>query len=82
MDYNGCRGVDYFGKKESLTASKSCNFYCAINNIEGVPVTTDARQLSTQWVYGEIAGEAMVAALIKKHSRSQIVSKDERPVSL
>ena len=69
-------------KKKDPQRERAVTFADAINNIEGVPVTTDARQLSTQWVYGEITGEAMVAALIKKHSRSQIVSKDERPVSL
>ena len=69
-------------KKKDPQRARAVTFADAINNIEGVPVTVDAQQLSTQWVYGEITGEAMVAALIKKHSRSQPTSNNERPISV
>ena len=54
----------------------------AVNKIEGVPVTANARQLSSLWANGEITGEAMVAALLATHSRPQTVSSNERPVSV
>ena len=40
----------------------------AVNKIEGVPVTESARQLSVQWVRGEISGATMKATLLAKHS--------------
>jgi len=40
----------------------------AVNKIEGVPVTESARQLSAQWVRGEISGATMKATLLAKHS--------------
>ncbi|MDA8233404.1 MAG: hypothetical protein M0Z31_01085 [Clostridia bacterium] len=43
----------------------------AVNNIEGVPVTPQAKRLSAQWARGEISGSAMKAALISKHKRSE-----------
>ena len=49
-----------------LTAVKFAN---AVNKIEGVPVTTQAKKLSAQWARGEISGSAMKAALIAKHKR-------------
>ena len=69
-------------KRKHPRRARAVTFADAINNIEGVPVTADAQLLSTQWVHGEITGEAMVAALIKKHSRSQTVSNNERPISV
>ena len=42
----------------------------AVNKIEGVPVTENARRLSAQWARGEITGEEMKAALLKKHRRA------------
>ena len=42
----------------------------AVNKVEGVPVTETARQLSAQWVRGEISGEAMRSALLAKHRRA------------
>lgn len=54
----------------------------AINKIEGVPVTANARQLSSLWARGLITGEEMKAALLKKHSRTQTVSSDERSISV
>ena len=41
----------------------------AVNEIEGVPVTENARWLSDQWVRGEITGDEMKAALLEKHRR-------------
>jgi hypothetical protein len=41
----------------------------AVNKIEGVPVTENARRLSAQWARGEITGDEMKAALLKKHMR-------------
>ena len=69
-------------RKKDPERVKAVSFANAINKIEGVPISAEAQQLSTQWVYGEITGEAMVAALIKKHSRKQTVRNNERPVSV
>jgi hypothetical protein len=38
-----------------------------LNNIEGVPVTAYAKELSAKWARGEITGEEMKQALIKKY---------------
>lgn len=46
-----------------LTAVKLAK---AINKIEGVPVTSQAKRLSAQWARGEISGMEMKAA----HKRS------------
>ena len=54
----------------------------AINKIEGVPVSAYAKQLSSQWAKGLITGEEMKAALLKKHTNTQAVNSDERPVSV
>jgi hypothetical protein len=69
-------------RKANPLRVRAVAFADTINKIEGVPVSADAQQLATQWAYGEITDEAMVAALVKKHSRSQTVSNDERPVSV
>ena len=47
----------------------------AVNKIEGVPVSENARRLSAQWARGEITGEEMKAALIKKHRRTVVKAK-------
>ena len=39
----------------------------AVNNIEGVPVTDNARRLSAQWAGGDITGETMKSTLLAKH---------------
>ncbi len=52
-----------------LTAVKLAN---AVNKIEGVPITSQAKRLSTQWARGEISGGEMKAALIAKHKHSAI----------
>ena len=41
----------------------------AVNKVEGVPVTENARNLSAQWARGEITGEAMKSALLEKHKQ-------------
>lgn len=41
----------------------------AINEIEGVPVTAFARELSEKWSKSEITGEQMKAALIAAHKK-------------
>ena len=40
-----------------------------LNNIEGVPVTAFAKELSAKWAKGEITGEQMKAALLAKHRK-------------
>jgi len=45
----------------------------AVNKIEGVPMSNNARKLSAQWVRGEISGEAMKAALVAAHTRQSDV---------
>lgn len=42
----------------------------AVNKIEGVPVSTQAKKLSARWVRGEISGAEMKAMLIAKHKQS------------
>ncbi len=40
-----------------------------LNNIEGVPVTAYAKELSSKWAKGEITGAQMKAALLAKHRK-------------
>ena len=40
-----------------------------LNNIEGVPVTSFAKELSSKWAKGEITGEQMKASLLEKHRK-------------
>jgi hypothetical protein len=40
-----------------------------LNNIEGVPVTSYAKELSEKWAKGEITGAQMRAALLAKHRK-------------
>ena len=40
-----------------------------LNKIEGVPVTEFAKELSGQWIKGEITGAQMKEMLIQKHKR-------------
>ena len=40
-----------------------------LNNIEGVPVTAFAKDLSDKWAKGEITGAQMKAALLEKHRK-------------
>lgn len=41
----------------------------ALNKIEGVPVSENARVLARKWANGEITGEQMKAALLQAHQR-------------
>ena len=41
----------------------------ALNKIEGVPVSENARILAHKWANGEITGEQMKAALLQAHQR-------------
>ena len=41
------------------------------NRIEGVPVSKQARELSQQWVRGQISGDEMIRALVKRHQRTE-----------
>lgn len=41
----------------------------ALNMIEGVPVSSFAKELSAKWAKGEISGADMKAALIAKHKK-------------
>lgn len=41
----------------------------ALNKIEGVPVSENARMLARKWANGEITGEQMKAALLQVHQR-------------
>lgn len=50
-----------------LAAVKLAN---AVNKIEGVPVSTQAKKLSARWARGEISGAEMKAMLIAKHKQS------------
>lgn len=41
----------------------------ALNAIEGVPVTSNARQLSFRWARGEITGGQMKELLLSSHKK-------------
>ncbi len=41
----------------------------ALNAIEGVPVSANARQLSARWARGEISGEQMKSLLLSSHKK-------------
>lgn len=42
----------------------------ALNQIEGVPVSAFAKELSAQWACGAITGAEMKRALLQKHTRT------------
>lgn len=48
----------------------------AINAIEGAPISTYARTLSTSWARGELTGQQMKQALLEYHRR---IAKQECP---
>ncbi|MEA4847361.1 MAG: DUF6088 family protein [Clostridiaceae bacterium] len=60
----GCMSPELHSRR--LAAVKLAN---AVNKIEGVPVSTQAKTLSAKWVRGEISGAEMKAALIAKHKQ-------------
>lgn len=43
-----------------------------VNSIEGSPVTSYAKELSTKWAKGEITGEEMKAKLLAIHKRISV----------
>ena len=47
----------------------------AINAIEGAPISTYARTLSTSWARGELTGQQMKKALLEYHRR---IAEQER----
>ena len=47
----------------------------AINAIEGAPISTYARTLSTSWARGELTGQQMKKALLEHHRR---IAEQER----
>ena len=53
-------------EKKRLAAYKMA---CAINAVEGVPVSRYAKALSHSWVRGELTGEQMKKALLDHHRR-------------
>ena len=53
-------------EKKRLAAYKTA---CAINAVEGVPVSRYAKALSHSWVRGELTGEQMKKALLDHHRR-------------
>jgi hypothetical protein len=57
-----------------LRAVKLAN---AVNKIEGVPVTSQAKKLSAQWLRGEISGAEMKAMLIAKHKHPAVDTPHE-----
>jgi hypothetical protein len=46
----------------------------AVNSIEGVPVRLYARELSQQWVNGEITAEQMKNAMLVSHKSLSVLS--------
>ena len=50
----------------------------AINAIEGAPVSSYARALSTSWARGELTGQQMKQALMEYHRR---IAEQECPKS-
>ena len=52
---------------------KAVKLAYAVNKIEGVPTTENARRLSIQWARGEITGEEMKSSLLTKHRRPTAV---------
>ncbi len=67
---NTVKGVDSMSPElhaRRLAAVKLAN---AVNKIEGVPVSSQAKTLSAKWARGEISGAEMKATLIAKHKQS------------
>ena len=62
----------YMSPKIQYRRLKAVKLANAVNKIEGVPVTSQAKKLSDQWVRGEISGAEMKAALIAKHKHTAV----------
>ena len=63
-----CKGFDLMSPIETKRKN-AIKVADALNSIEGVPVSDYAKELSEKWARGEITGEDMKAALLKKHLR-------------
>lgn len=53
-------------EKKRIAAVKTAD---AINAIEGAPISSYARSLSTSWARGELTGNQMKKALLDHHKR-------------
>lgn len=58
-------------KLESVKRIKAEKIADAINNIEGVPVSDRAKELSALWVNGDITSADMKKRLIEAHRRTE-----------
>ena len=58
--------TDYAIKSRRIQAVKLAD---ALNNIDGVPVSDYAKELSQQWENGEISGEEMKSLLLAHHRK-------------
>lgn len=41
------------------------------NRIRGVPVSEHAKELSQQWVHGQISGEEIIRRLVEQHRKAE-----------
>ena len=64
-------------KTTSPLRDRAIRLAYAVNRIEGVPVTENARRLSAQWARGEITGETMKSTLLTKHRQIANESSNE-----
>jgi hypothetical protein len=67
--YNILKGVDCMSPELHAKRRAAVKLANAVNKIEGVPVSTQAKTLSVKWARGEISGAEMKAALIAKHKQ-------------
>lgn len=58
--------IDYSIKSQRIQAVKSAD---ALNTIEGISISDYAKELSQQWVNGEISGEEMKSLLLEHHRK-------------
>ena len=58
--------IDYSIKSQRIQAVKSAD---ALNTIEGISISDYAKELSQQWVNGEISGEDMKSLFLEHHRK-------------
>ena len=58
--------IDYSIKSQRIQAVISAD---ALNTIAGISITDYAKELSQQWVNGEISGEEMKSLLLEHHRK-------------
>ena len=58
--------IDYSIKSQRIQSVKSAD---ALNTIEGISISDYAKELSQQWVNGEISGEEMKSLLLEHHRK-------------